>query len=354
VFLDSYVFHKQTVSVLGEEKQRPSWLFAIIAILPLLFWASTRVLHGHGDTASYHDMFVSLPDQLSELSEFMDKNITKDHGFYILSIIIRCLITNDYQVYFFIIATIQGLCLVSVYKKYSENFVFSLALFIVSTDYLSWMHNGIRQFTAVTIIFAATTLMLKKKYVAVIPIIIFASFFHKSALIMIPLVFILQGKAWNKKTIVFIFLTVIAILFVGEFTGFIDSSMQETQYRNVVSDYSTAGDDGTNPLRVLVYSVPTIIAFIGRKQIIESDNVLINYCTNASLLSTGLYVVSIFTSGIFFGRLPIYLSLFNYILIPWEINHIIPEHLKKPVIMLMFVFYILFYYYQVSYMWGLF
>ena len=353
-FVSKYVAKKKAVLVLGVEEQRSSWLFVLFSLLPLLLFVANRTLLDYGDTAAYHDAFYDMPNQLSGMQDYLDKYVTKDYGFYILSIIIKCLISTDYKVYFFVLALIQGVCLISVYRKYSENYVYSIALFVLSTDYMSWMHNGIRQFTAVTIIFVATTLILKRKYFPVFAIIYFASFFHRSALIMIPLVIILQGKAWNKRILVFIVITVLAITFVGEFTNLVDSSMQDTQYSNVVTDYTTANDNGTSPFRVLVYAIPTIIAFIGRKEIIEADDKLIHFCTNASLISTGLYAVSMFTSGIFFGRLPIYLSLYNYILLPWEINHIIPEHLRKPILMVMFILYFLFYYYQISLTWGLF
>ena len=356
VALMAFVGHRlinlKTETVLGQETQRVSWLFAILTILPLLFFTASRVVHGFGDTASYHDAFIMMPNELSGIGEYLE-NVDKDHAFAVLSILIRVLISQDYVVYFFIIAAIQCVLLVYVYRKYSEDFSMSMALFVISTDYIAWMHNGIRQFTAVTIILATTTLILRKKYLPVFAIIFFASLFHRSALIMIPLVIILQGKAWNKKTLVFIIFTILAITFVGEFTNLVDSSMQDTQYKNVVWDYTYAKDDGTNPFRALVYAIPTIIAFIGRKEIINSDNKLIHFCTNASLISTGLYVVSIFTSGIFFGRLPIYVSLYNYILLPWEIKHIIPEHIRKPFVLLMFVLYSVFYYYQVSVVWNL-
>ena len=63
--------------------------------------------------------------------------------------------------------------------------------------------------------------------------------------------------------------------------------MQETQYANMVSDWNEWGDDGTNALRVLVYSIPTILSFIGLKYIRAEDNPVINFCTNMSIISTG-------------------------------------------------------------------
>lgn len=41
------------------------------------------------------------------------------------------------------------------------------------------------------------------------------------------------------------------------------------------------------------------------------------------IISTALYAISMVTSGIFIGRLPIYCSLYaNGILLPWELNHL--------------------------------
>ncbi len=87
---------------------------------------------------------------------------------------------------------------------------------------------------------------------------------------MLPIAFIVQGKAWNGKTILFIVLSVAAVFFVDKFTNILENMLSDTQYQNVVSDWQSWNDDGTNFLRVLVYSVPAILAFIGRKRIIEN------------------------------------------------------------------------------------
>lgn len=139
--------------------------------------------------------------------------------------------------------------------------------FVASTDYFSWMFNGIRQFTAVTIIFAATSLMLNKKYKTLLILILLASTIHQSALLMIPMVFIAQGKAWNKKTLIIIFAAIVTVTCVGEFTNLLNEVLADTQYKNVVSDWQSWQDDGTNILRVLVYAMPTFLALIGRKKL---------------------------------------------------------------------------------------
>lgn len=181
-------------------------------------------------------------------------------------------------------------------------------------------------------------------------LILVASTVHQSALLLIPFIFIAQGKAWNKKTIIFIIAIIIIISFVGNFTNILDSMLEETQYKNVVLDWQESQDDGTNIFRVLVYAVPSILSLVGLRYIKEADNPLINLCTNMSIVAVGFYVISMFTSGIFIGRLPIYFSLYSYILLPWEIEHMLDEKSYKIVYALMIIFYLLFYLYSTSLM----
>ena len=146
----------------------------------------------------------------------------------------------------------------------------------------------------------------------------------------------------------------LAIAFVDQFTGILDTMLADTQYGNVVSDWQSWNDDGTNPLRVLVYSVPTILSLIGIRYIRNADDPVINLCCNMSVITTALYCLSIFTSGVFLGRLPIYTSLYSVgILLPWEVNNLFTEKSAKLVKVVMILAYIAFYYYQMHFTWAL-
>ena len=72
------------------------------------------------------------------------------------------------------------------------------------------------------------------------------------------------------------------------------------------------------------------------------------------IISMGLYLVSMVTSGIFIGRLPIYCSLYGYILLPWEIEHLIKPRSRGMVYIGMIGAYLLFYYYQMHITYGMF
>ena len=335
---------KVPVRVLGKQEPRVGWGWVFFLIVPLIIIAAQRGYFA--DTSAYINGFYRIPDSLTDLGTYM-QTVQKDELFSLVSALIKIFITKNHEVYLRILAAFQMLVLAKIFRRYSTDFFMSMFLFVASTDYLSWMFNGLRQFTAVCIVLLGFYFILTKKYLFAILIILFASFFHGSALLVIPFVFIVQGKAWNKKTLFFLFGVIIAVSFVDQFTDMLDTFLSDTQYQNVVSDWTQGQDDGTNILRVLVYSVPALISLYGKKTIDKTDNKLINICTNMSIASAGIYVVSMFTSGIYIGRLPIYFSLFSYILLPWEIKNIFNLDFQKILKFLLYSLYCLFFILQI-------
>lgn len=341
---------KRQETVCGEEVYRYQPLWALIVILPLIIWTGYRGFVA--DTGAYMQMYADIPRGFGNIPSYM-KTVDKDEGFYLFSAIIKSIFGSNVNIYLLILAAIQAILLFRVYRKYSTRYMVSFFLFIASSDYVSWMFNGMRQFTAATITFACFEFILEKKYIPAILIILFASTIHGSALLVLPFIFISQGKAWNKKTILFMIAVIIAIAFVGQFTDILDTMLAETQYKNVVSDWQEWNDDGTNIIRVLVYAVPMLLSVLGIRFIKKADDPVINLCTNMSIASVGFYIISMFTSGIFMGRLPIYFSLYGYILLPWEIEHMFDEKSAKLIYTLMVIGYLAFYYYQIHLTWGL-
>lgn len=340
----------KTEIVCGKTVYRYQMWFAMLVFAPVIWIAGSR--GWVGDTWLYLLLYRQMPRSPFAIPSHL-ATVDKDKGFTVLSMIIKLFAGNDTLVYLMVIAIIQGIVLIVIFRKYSVNYLLSVFLFIASADYVSWMMNGLRQFMAVTIMFAATGLMLKKKYAPLIIVILIASTMHRSALIMIPLVFVAQGKAWNKKTLTFIFVALMGILFVGQFTNFLNDALQETQYKNVMSDAAMFNDNGTNPIRVIVYSLPAIISFFGRRSIRQVDEPMVNLCTNMSIISMGLYLVSMVTSGVFLGRLPIYVSLYGYMLLPWELEYLFTRKSRRYAYMMLIGVYLFYYYYQMHMSWGM-
>lgn len=336
--------------ICGDWEYRYDFKWALIIFLPVIIWCGFRV--SFGDTEVYRKTFLGLPQTLSSLFTYVP-TIEKDKGFTVLSIIIKFIIGNSDVIYLLIIAAIQGVCLVIVYRRYSCNYLMSIFLFIASTDYLSWMFNGMRQFLAATLLFVCIGLILSKRYILAIIITLLVSTIHGSALLLIPMIFIVQGKAWNKKTLLFIIGVIAVVVFVDQFTNLLSELIVDTQYDDLLTNGIWENDDGTNAFRVLVYSVPTLLSLVGRRIILKENNPVINLCVNMSILSTGLYIVSMFTSGIYIGRLPIYFSLYNYILLPWEIENLFTKKSSDIMYLLTIGAYLIFYYLQVHTVWNL-
>ena len=349
VFLAA-AFPRQRELVCGRPEYRWHWLPATLLMLPYWVWATWR--GSIGDTDAYRRGFRDMPDSLGQLAAVITET-EKDKGFVVLQVVFKALISHSDLVFFGVIAAFQIWAMIRVFRKYSPNYWISIFLFIISTDYLSWMFNGMRQFIATTLIFAAFTWMLEKRWVPLILVILLASTIHGSALMMLPIVFIVQGRALNKKTVYTVLAMLLVVLMIDKFTPFLNDMLAETQYNDMIGNEIWSVDDGTNILRVLVYSVPAIFAIIGKPYLREADNPAINLCANCSLITMGLYAIASVSSGIYIGRLPIYTTLMGYISLPWLINHVFARRTAQLVTTSMILLFIAFFYYQMHVTWAM-
>lgn len=344
------VIPKQKELVCGKMEYRWRWLPAFLLALPYIIWAATRT--NFGDTEAYAQIFKDVPSGIGEIPMYLAIH-TKDKGFSVLMIIFKSIFGDSKVLFFFAMAAFQMFCIVVVFRKFSTSFWISMFIFIASTDYLSWMQNGMRQFLAVTIIFAGFGLLLEKKYTPLIILILIASTIHGSALIMLPVVFIIRGKAFNKRTMIFIVAIVLSILLLDRLTPVVNNMLADTQYSDMMTNEIWLSDDGTNIMRVLVYSVPAIMAVIGRKYVKDADDPVINLCVNASILTAFWYLAAAFSSGIYVGRLPIFISLSGNICLPWLIDNMFTKESARLVKMAMVVSYLAFFYYQMHFTWAI-
>lgn len=328
---------------------RAGFIFSLLIFLPLVIISGNRNF-SYGDTWAYLNMFESWPNNIGDI------NLTGNErypGFLYFTVFVKQFISNDYRVWLFIIAAIQCFCLAITYRKYSSEIVLCAYFFLMS-DFQGWMNNGIRQFLVATIMFALTPLLLSKKASKVFVFIVIGLllyYTHVSIIIALPIYVISLGKPMNKRTLAILSLLVLAIVFVGQFTGILSDTLEGTTYKESAFEMTNT-EDGTNIIRVLFYSIPAIICIMFRKKIPDDAPDIINYSINMSLVGAAFYWLSAFTNGISIGRIPIYFTLFNYILIPWEIKTFFHKDMQKIVFAIFIVVYFVFYCYQMS-TWGI-
>ena len=334
---------------LGEKVYEPRvhLFMAVVTFAVIIFFAGARSFTG--DTGAYIDMFKDYP-LFQNAHDVIFDDSAREPGFRLFSILIKTYISDDYTVWFYIIAIISGICIMIPLYKYSCNFGVSAFLFMASCQF-SWMFNGMRQFLVAAIIFSCTGLILKNKTLLYVLIVCVLSTIHKSAFILIPMYFIAKGEPWNKRTLLFIGCIVLAMLFTTKFTNLLTDVVEQTDYASSVNEFK-ATDDGTNPIRILVESVPIILAFIYRNKIKDKLTPIIKLSINMSLIASGLYIISkVASSGVLLGRLPIYFSMYNLILLPWLLKNIFADREKDLVYYTMIICYFSFFYYQMVITW---
>lgn len=334
----------------GASVERWNVLPAILMVLPYIIWAGFR--GNIADTWLYRIGYLNTEPDLSAIPAVLTDPDGEDVGYEAFTILMQCLIGDNADLFFLIIAAIQALCMALAFRRYSSNYWISLFLFAASTDYISWMMNGMRQFIAVAVIFSCFGWLVRRKFLPLILVVLAISSFHQSALLMIPIIFLVQGEAWNLKTILMLIATMVIVAFIDRFTPILNDMLQNTNYDTALSDKVLSQDDGTNALRVLVYSVPALLSLVGLRYVRAANDPVINISVNCSIVTMALYLVSMVTSGIYIGRLPIYTTLQGYIALPWLIDHIFEKRSAKLVTCAMVLLFCGFYYYQMFIAWN--
>lgn len=261
----------------------------------------------------------------------------KDIGFGILQMILKHYISEDPQILIFTAALITNLLIVYVLYRYSRMLEISLYVYITGGLFLVSM-NGIRQVLAAAIAFLALKYLLKGNGLKYISIIVLASLFHQSALILIPIYFLVQYKAWSKATVVLMMISVLIVIGYEQFSTLLFSTIEDTQYGH----YKTFSEGGANSLRVAVTAVPIIIAYIGRdrlREIFPLSDVIVN------MAILGFIFMLISTQNWIFARFSIYFELYQLILISWIIK-LFRKRDEKIIYLGILICYLAYYYYE--------
>ena len=324
---------------------------AVMLVVPFILWAGFRS-DSFGDTGAYRISFLNAEASVGAALRILASD-SKDVGYYALQSVVKIIIGNRDKLFFTMVAAFQMLSVVQIYRKFTPHYWLCIFLFVASTDYLSWMHNGLRQFTAVTMILAALPWVIEKRYASMIALILLASTIHGSAILMIPIIFIIQGEAWNAKTLLLLCATGVVVIFVDRFSPILNNLLQDTQYDNMMTNEIWTQDDGANIFRVLVYSVPALFSLAGLRYVRMANDPVINICVNCSIVTMALYLFAAVSSGIYIGRLPIYTTLQGYMVLPWLIDRIFERKSARLITMIMIAMFCMFFFFQMHFVWGL-
>ena len=198
-----------------------------------------------------------------------------------------------------------------VLYRYSEGFSMALFLFFAVGTYYSSM-NGIRQYAAAGIILMGAHFYfepnLRKACAGFLPIALLASAMHSSALIMIPVFFLVRFRAFSRLTMLIPLGAAGMVLFSGLVMPQLMESLQGTDYEIYTEMYWLSSEGGSSLLRVMAAAAPLWFAYRYPSHFEEvgvGGDVLIN---------TTIMLVAINILGLYnwiFVRLAIYLYVFQ-------------------------------------------
>lgn len=296
---------------------------------------------GYNDTLTYRFHFSTAESVADFLSQGGLLNITKNP----LSILYRDFIrglTDNYHIYFFFPAFLSSYAIVKLCKNASVHPAFSLLIFYSLGTYLMYV-AALKQCIAVFILIIALKYATDKKYLKFYLLLFLAVLFHTHAFTfaIIPLLF---EKPWGKVTWLFFGATVFAML---TFNQTLEIFMNYAQSAGALVDESELFDGHSiNIIRVFVYWVPPLLAYIFRKRLFIDSTRTENLFVNMSIISAFILTIGLVQGANLFARMAGYFEVGTIIALPWMIYKIFEKKSANFVVGSASILYFLYFLYE--------
>lgn len=231
-------------------KKLPVYFFTTPSFFLLFFVSAFR-----GDFATDYNNYVYLFNFYNRFSFFdiFNLNFDQEIGYVILSRFIG--VFSDNPVYLFAVTSL--IILVSFYsqfKKHSSYIWLSVLLFVtIGSFYTSF--NIMRQTLAVAIIFSGSTFLYERQFKKYFLVVLIASLFHKTAMIMIIFYYILNLEIRVRNFTLLSLGALVTTLFLNPIFSFFQNFLYTAYDSN---SYGVTGLSVTNaivPVSVLIFSL---------------------------------------------------------------------------------------------------
>lgn len=317
-------------------KPKEKLFLELMIVLPLILFATLRDnFRFMVDTNAYVRGFQYFPMDFAHMKELYLRKFVEP-GFMCLEYVVKSIWDNA-EFFLFVVSSVCILPVNYIFRRYSPNYVYSWILFFVCNSYFSWICNGIRQGIAITVLFCSIPFLLRKKYVICVLFVLLAMLFHYTAVLFLPFIFLCQGKALNKYIIIFTIVILFLVYHMRDLLALVDTGITYLEGLNAAMEEGK----GMSFIRLIISSIPFVIALPSIKRIRQINDPLVNICVNMCFATTAFYLLACFTSGILVGRIPGYFSYFTYILIPWEIKFLFKPKMRGKVALIIAGIYFL-------------
>ena len=280
---------KTILSRNGQSAVRPDPIAALLLALVLILVAGFRYRVG----TDYDAYFRWHVGDWSEV--FQDFIRFREGGFSLLAKLSRLLWDHGQSLIFISAAITIGLYAWTIYR-YSPMYLLSMLLYLFLGQWQG-SFNGIRQYLAAGILFAGHRLILEKKLWQYLLVVLAASLFHVSAVVMIVPCFLFNRKA-DIPQLALLALGAVVIRFSYSIVFSLIGSLRD----KAVSVNSAYASTGINVFRILTAFIPVAIFLVlCRKNDLSREQ---NFYVNALFFHAFSMLASMGSS--YLGRIGIY------------------------------------------------
>ena len=176
----------------------PNRIYYLLAVVVLVFFSGLRSTTGDGltsigDTRVYTGLFkIIVKNNILDFLKTTD--FENDWGFYAFMTILKQIFkVNEQGLFFFCSSITIGCLFFGYYKLHINRTDLLLFLFVVLGHYVTSM-NGVRQWLVSSLLFLTVPLIKNKRFLLYAIIVLIMSTMHKSALVFIPLYFVVTSS----------------------------------------------------------------------------------------------------------------------------------------------------------------
>lgn len=217
-----------------------------------------------------------------------------------------------------IVAVFCAICFYMFVSKYSKDYIYSLIIFVGLGNFTMFM-TGLRQTIAISMITLALLEMMKNKWYLFFPLVLLASTFHYSAIVILP-IYLLKFIKWNRKSILVIAISVwgVLLLFGNEIFAVLNTYFPE-QYAD--SLIIAAGKYSLNFLVIAIeVSIFGFCWFYLRHKNDNDNDAIWNILLVFQVLTVGLQLQA--QSSLQIARIMYYFDVAKIVLIPKAITRV--------------------------------
>lgn len=292
---------------------RSKKIFVIVTTVQMIILNGLRSRHVGIDTLRYEKRFL----QIGENTEF--PSIVEEPAFdFVQQVVI--FYTDNFNVWLFLVSSFVFSAIGLFVYRYSSNYYISYIL-IITLDYFDFAFSGMRQMIAMVIILFTYKYVIEKKLLQFVLIVFIASLFHLSAVVVLPLYFIVNVD-WNKINLSLIFFAYMIVYFLRYDIGWLFLNLYYRSDTEMVNRFFNPNSIGRLSLFILGLVVLGAIVTNPFKYKVRENIVLINIMLFSFILQSFSSVSYLFT------RLNMYYLFFIIIYLPNIFKNI--DKLPKP------------------------